>query len=217
LVRLLRDPRFRSLGVAFLLATAVVVATGGKPYYVAGLFPLLLAAGAQPVLDAIGGRWIVAGAVLSTPVLVFTLPVLPVHAADVAVAVNPDAGETIGWPEFAMQVAAVTEQLPAGTPIITWNYGQAGALQRFGRDLDLGPVYSGHNGYARWGMPPAQATVLTVGVPRAVLDEVCREVAHLGEIHAPHDIDNDENGTTLRSCVPVRPWLDLWPRIERLG
>src|SRR4051794_27005222 len=51
--RLARDPALR-LWRAFAVASAVLavvfLATGGKPYYLAGLYPVLLAAGAQPVV-----------------------------------------------------------------------------------------------------------------------------------------------------------------------
>jgi hypothetical protein len=55
-VRLLRDPELRwcrALGVAYLVLAIAFIVTGGKPYYLAGMFPLLLAVGARPVL-----RWV---------------------------------------------------------------------------------------------------------------------------------------------------------------
>lgn len=52
LVRLFRDPtvrRCRFVAWAWVLLAVVFMATGGKPYYLAGLLPALLAAGAGPV------------------------------------------------------------------------------------------------------------------------------------------------------------------------
>ena len=54
LVRLFRDPRVswaRGFAVAWVVLLLAFVVTGGKPYYLALSFPLLLAAGAQPALD----------------------------------------------------------------------------------------------------------------------------------------------------------------------
>jgi 4-amino-4-deoxy-L-arabinose transferase-like glycosyltransferase len=52
LVALLRRAdlrRYRFFAVAWLVLAVVFIATGGKPYYLAGLFPVLLGAGAIPI------------------------------------------------------------------------------------------------------------------------------------------------------------------------
>ncbi|MFL6108970.1 MAG: glycosyltransferase family 39 protein [Marmoricola sp.] len=209
LVRVLRDPRLRCLGVGFLVATGTLLVVGGKPYYVGGWLPLLVAAGAQPVVDVVQRRWIIAGLVLSSPILVFSLPVLPVAHAHVAVSVNPDAGETIGWPQYANHVVIVLRQLPPGTPVVTDNYGEAGALARFGPSGLR--VYSGHNAYASWGHPPGRVEVLLVGVSDQLVHQACETSAEKAVISSPHGIENGENGTILRLCNPTRRWTDLWP------
>ena len=43
---------FRAFAVAYVLLALIFLVTGGKPYYLAGLYPALLAAGAEPTL-----RW----------------------------------------------------------------------------------------------------------------------------------------------------------------
>ena len=57
--RLARDPAlatWRAFAPASALLVVVFMATGGKPYYVAGLYPVLLAAGGEPV-----AAWTAAG------------------------------------------------------------------------------------------------------------------------------------------------------------
>jgi 4-amino-4-deoxy-L-arabinose transferase-like glycosyltransferase len=215
--RLRRDLRLRSLGVAFLVLVVVFLVTGGKPYYVAGLFPVLLAAGAQPFLDRVRRRAVVLTLLLTAPVLVVALPVLPIRWAGSVVPVNYDAGETIGWPQLVDQVSVAYHDLPAGTAVVAGNYGLAGAVDRYGPSRGLPRAYSGHNGYGYWGSPPGQVTVLAVGIDPSVLRDSCREVRDVGRLANAYGIDNDENGTHLRVCVPRAPWSQLWPRFQHLG
>lgn len=206
--RILRHPQLRALGLTFLLLAVVFAVTGGKPYYLGGLVPLLLAAGAQPVVDRTR-RWVPAALLaLSTPALLFTLPVLPAASSGWVLAANPDSGETIGWPSFVQQVQAV---VPPGAVIVTGNYGEAGALLRFGHER----VYSGHNGFGLWAVPPGSTDALTVGVDQHLLARDCSRVLDVGRIHMP--VDNDENGTALRTCTPRRPWAELWKGFRHLG
>lgn len=156
--RLVRDPElrvWRPLAVAFVVLLGLVLLLGGKPYYVCGMYPVLLAAGAEPV-----ARWLRSGArsVLRTPLagvaaavglvvnVVLFLPVVPVdRLADTPVVdVNYDAGETVGWPAFADTVATAYDAVPAAeNPVVlTGNYGEAGAIHHLRTDV---PVYSGHN------------------------------------------------------------------------
>ena len=217
LARLWRDRELRCFAVSFALLLVVFVLAAGKPYYLAGLFPLLFAAGAQPLLDRVR-RWIAAALlVLSLPALVFTLPLLPVSGVDLVINVNYDAGETIGWPQFTRQIAHAHADLPPGTPIVTSNYGQAGAIDRFGPGLGLPEAYSGHNGYAAWGQPPGAVPALVVGGDPVLLDGMCADLRTLGTVSSPSDVDNDEDGTRLSYCVPVQEWRRLWPELTRVG
>lgn len=200
--RLLRDETLRCFPLAFLGLAVVFVVLGGKPYYLGGLVPLLLAAGAQPVVDRTR-RWVPAALlVLSSPVLVGALPLLPVSHVGPVLALNPDAGNTIGWPSFADQVSR-----RASSIVITSNYGEAGALQRY---TSL-RVYSGHNGYGLWEIPPGSTPALLVGIRPTF----CATSRIVGKIQMP--VDNDENGVTLRTCTPVAPWAQLWPQVRHIG
>src|SRR5438309_10418207 len=91
LMRLLRDPLLRwarAIGVAYVVLVAVFFFTGGKPYYTAGLFPVLLAAGAPATV-----WWLRRGAtrlrqamfatavvLTASGTVLITLPVVPVRA-----------------------------------------------------------------------------------------------------------------------------------------
>ena len=161
-----RRPDWRVFPFAYALLFVTFLLTGGKAYYLAGLYPVLLAAGS---IAAVGwvrrGTVAVRATLLTSAVLVSALiasvlflPVLPVRDLpdSPVLAINYDAGETVGWPRFAQQVGEVLDQHP-GAVVLTSNYGEAGAVARY---LPDAPVYSGHNAYWWWGPPPKDADVV---------------------------------------------------------
>jgi hypothetical protein len=230
--RLLRDPAmatWRAFAVAYPLLAVVFLLTGGKPYYLAGLYPLLLAAGAEPAL-----RWarrgtarlrtglLVAAPVLSLAIAVLLfLPVVPVGrlAGTPVPAVNYDAGETVGWPEFAATLARVRDGLPAAerVAVLTGNYGEAGAVDRY--LPGLAPAYSGHNSYWTWGPPPEEVTtVIAVGIAEADLRRWFGRVDAAARVDNGVGLDNEEQGRTVWVARDRRiPWAALWPELRRLA
>jgi 4-amino-4-deoxy-L-arabinose transferase-like glycosyltransferase len=216
LVRLFRAEEmrdFRFLAWAWVVLAVVFMVSGGKPYYLAGLFGVLLGAGAV-VAEGWVGRGLVTAIVLSAVVgAAIALPLLPEDSTDPVIAVNEDVGETIGWPEFTETVAAVYRP---GAVILTRNYGEAGAIDRYGGDLGLPRAYSGHNAYGDWGPPPdGSAPVVAVG--RGTTDHLrgCRVVARIDN---DAGVDNEEQGAPVALCDgPLRPWSQVWDDVRRLG
>jgi hypothetical protein len=229
LVRLFRDPAarpFRFLAWAWVVLAVVFMATGGKPYYLAGLLPALLAAGTVPVdgwltRGRVGLRRgvLVAAVVVGALVnLVIALPILPAGRAGPVIALNPDVGETIGWPELVATVADVRRALPAGPPVVilTDNYGEAGAIDRYGPALGLPGAYSGHNAYSAWGPPPdTAAPVITVGPDVTRYLRGCHLAARIAD---DAGIANHERGAPVSVCTgPLLPWSREWPAIRHYG
>jgi hypothetical protein len=144
------------------------------------------------------------------------LPWLPARDAAPLVAANYDLGEQVGWPELVQTVRQAAASLPATTVIVTGNYGEAGALRRARRaGAPLPPVYSGHNGFADWGPPPASATtVLAVGRLPPEVFSGCRTVARLGNRAG---LENEENGLPVRVCRHSGAWVTDWARLSHLG
>ena len=227
---LFRDPMlrpWRSFGIAYLALLVLLLVLGGKPYYAAPFLLGLLAAGAVPV-----ERWLVTGtrkALLGTALVgtaavsaVVALPVLPVDQLErTPIAdLNDDAIETVGWPELVRTVARVHGGLPenerASAIVFTANYGEAGAVDRFGPALGVPGAYSGHNAYARFGIPMGSTgpvIVLGYRIPPALLAG-CRPVA---SIDNGVELENEEQGGTVFVCTgPRRPWAEIWRRLRHL-
>ena len=225
LVALFRRRPFRLFAVAWTFLVIAFLATGGKPYYLAGMLPLLLAAGAIEAdawLDrgsprrpaALWGAIALTGAVSA----LLALPLLPARDAGPVIAMNGDVGETIGWPDLARTVAAVYRQAGPGAVIFTANYGEAGAIDRYGAALHLPRAYSGHNGFWYWGPPHARpGPVVAVGIRESQLRRFrgCRLAAR---IESSAGVDNDERGEPIYRCAaPLRPWPQIWPALRHLG
>jgi len=151
LISLLQERARRSYRVLvwiWLVTLVVFVVTAGQGYYTAGTYPALIAAGAVAF-----ERWTHRRTLLIVAVVVTTLvmlpPFIPVVPVRILVA-NPmwsglaeNQLETVGWPEFVDQVAAVYATVPAtgrnSVTILTDNYGEAGAVDRYGPALGLPP------------------------------------------------------------------------------
>jgi hypothetical protein len=227
--RLLRSPELRAwrgIAVAYLLLVVLFTATSGKPYYLAGLFPVLLAAGSAPVLGwarATAARGWMLGAALALSLAVSAvlgLPVVPVTAlaGTPVVDVNPDAGETVGWPRFADTIAQVRAGVPdQHVAVLTQNYGEAGAVDHF--LPALGPAHSGQNSYWFWGPPPEDATaVIVVGIPEHQVRALFGRVELATRIDDGVGLDNQEQGKPVWVARdPVAPWAQLWPMLRRLS
>ena len=214
-----------------LAAAAVVVVLfalgGGKDYYAAPSLTGLFAAGAVGIEawwhQRARLRW--SAALISSAVIavVTGLPVLPASAATALRPVNPELMQTYGWPQFTAEVTRAAHTLPAGTPIFTSDYGEAGALTILGPAAGLrNRVYSGHNNYYLWGPPPGQdSTVLCVGkFTVSYLRGFWSSVRELGPITFPPGLTNNEtaNGAAIYLCQrPRGTWAQMWPGLRHLG
>jgi hypothetical protein len=189
----------------------------------------LLAAGAVPVVDWVrrGAGRLRAGLVAAALALslgiagTLGLPVVPVEGlADTPIPdINYDAGETVGWPRLVAGVQDVRDSLPAGSRVVvlTGNYGEAGAVDRFAPDL--APAYSGHNSYWTWGPPPEDVdAVIAVGIDRDRLTRWFGEVESVGRVENGVGLDNEEQGAPVLVATDRRvPWSEIWPELRRLA
>ena len=214
----------RPVALAYPVLCVVVLAVGGKSYYALPLLLVLVAAGCEPMLswvDRRRGSAIVVLVLTALTSAVFTLPVLPASAADFVIPVNKEQGEQIGWPAFTDAVAAAWQQVPADqrstATIFAGNYGEAGALVRYGPARGLPSPYSAHMSFWQWSRPPDTNTgpVLLIELERTPIFEShfrdCRQVGTVDSI-----VSNDEDGTSLVLCAsPAEPWSKVWPKIRQ--
>ncbi|MGH3906056.1 MAG: hypothetical protein ACRDTE_18020 [Pseudonocardiaceae bacterium] len=102
--------------------------------------------------------------------------------------------------------------------IFTRNYGQAGAIERYGPARGLPRPYSGHMSYADWGPPPDAMTgpVLLVGrFTDAHERHTFRDCRVLARNDNGAGLDNGEQGTPIALCTrQAAPWSTLWPTLR---
>lgn len=223
-----RRPLLRFLVVAYPALLAFTYLAGSQTYYATGLLSVLFAAGCVPVADRAGSAWrrtiVVVVAVNAVICLVISLPLVPVGVLGRTPIpdINSAAQDAVGWPEYARQVATVYGALPVQdrdrTVILTQNYGEAGAMDRYGPELGLPPAYSGHNELWEYGPPPASSTIALVltDAPGA-WDHRFEQCAVRGRLDNGVGIDNEEQGVSILECRdPVNGWGALWPQARHL-
>jgi hypothetical protein len=211
-------------GLAVLALVPLMVYAGwlverGRGYYPVPPFALAVAAGSiaaerRTRLLAGAGAVGVLTVVIAGPVVA---PVLPSRFAIDHGYV--DAGffkDEFGWPELTDQVAAAWRReglRPNTAVVLAENYGEAGALARFGPARGLPAPLSGHLSWQYWrprSLP--QRDALMVGFDATVLDRLCASWHADGTITNAAGVDNEERGHVISRCRLAAPLGTIWNR-----
>lgn len=181
---------FRLFGWVFVSILALFLVTRAKPYYLAPAFVFLFAGGAVAIADFVRRRnwnWLrrasivlpLAGGAMTAP---FVLPVLPVESfmkyqawmgvktpreeRGKAAKLPQQYADMFGWQNMAATVAKVYNSLSPEEKqecvIGASNYGEAGAIDFFGKNYGLPNAISSHNSYWMWGPGDKTGEVLIV-------------------------------------------------------
>jgi Dolichyl-phosphate-mannose-protein mannosyltransferase len=216
LVRLHRMRATRPL--AWTVAGSVVAyfVLGGKSYYAAPEMLFALAAGAVP-FDAWAGRrrlqvMTAAYAVVFLVALPQVVPVLPLKTANAhgVIAARSDYQDEVGWPQLARTV----ELHAAGADVaLAENYGEAGALDLFGRGLP--PVASTDVTFRYWRPAVTGRSAVLVGFSRTQAT-FCSGYRVVARISMP--VKNQERGEPVARCTLTASLERLWPSlVARFG
>jgi 4-amino-4-deoxy-L-arabinose transferase-like glycosyltransferase len=217
----------RAFALAYPLMLLILFVISGQFYYTMGLLLALFAIGCVPtarwMADRRGRQALVTAAVVINIALsmAIALPLVPRAAlADTPLpAINQVTRDQIGWRTYVRQVGDAYRSLPAeeraNAVIITGNYGEAGAIDRYGTGLP--PVYSGQNElwYVR---RPADSTTVAILVQqdgarlRSAAFGSCTEV---GPLDNGIGVENEEQEARIWVCrQPKGDWATLWPLFQ---
>lgn len=230
---------FRLTGYIFIFTFLFLVLQNSKPYYLAGAYPPLFAAGAITVSALAKGRLNTA-AKYSTAVLLvvsfivfspLAIPVLPPEAFTYYSTVTGirtgkmekhEAGilpqhfaDRFGWKELAELVAAAYNSLPEQekriAAIYADNYGEAGAINYYGRESELPNAISGHNNFWLWGPGETEVKVLIVaGGSKEVLAEIFDDVQEFGRTNNTYCMPYENNLPVFIARKPKADLRSLW-------
>jgi 4-amino-4-deoxy-L-arabinose transferase-like glycosyltransferase len=236
---------YRALGWCYLVCYAVFFALHGKNYYLAPVYPMLLAAGAVVIESGINRprlSWLkraiiitllVSGAHLAPVVipifsperflayaktLPFKLPVME-HAHERA-AFPQWYADQFGWQEIVAETAVAWNRL---TPddrkdcgIFAQDYGQAGAIDFFGPRYGLPQSLSGHQTWFLWGPGNYSGDCMIVlDDSRANLEKLWQQVDLVGT-SAPNPYALEQQ-IDFYICRRKKfdSWAALWPQVKR--
>jgi len=160
--------------------------------------------------------WYCVGAAIAS---LISLPVLPAAALArfPAQKINYDLGEEIGWPSQVKLLASVWRALPAAqrarTTLLAGNYGEAGAVERYGASFGLPEVYSGANNFWLWGPPPAGDTdAVAINVNPSLLHREFTHVTQVAVYRNGLNVSDDEEGVAIYVATGLRSsWATAWP------
>jgi hypothetical protein len=217
----------RFLPLTYLALAIVYLVGDGKAYYLASLYPALLGLGAIPTAAwtlrrRLNLRVLAAAIAVSAAINAFiALPLLPEKSlqGSAVMALNPDQGETVGWPRFVDTIATAWHVIPAAeranAAIFTYSYQEAGAVDVLGHAKGLPDAFSGHNGFSEWGQPAAHDTyALVLGYDGPADAAPYFHRCHtLATINNGVGLKNHQQGLPVQLCQPAAPWTTLWPHL----
>ncbi|HET6273760.1 MAG TPA: glycosyltransferase family 39 protein [Bacteroidota bacterium] len=238
---LIASREYRMIGFAVLTVLAILLINmHSKPEYFAAALTVLLPAGSVKLEQLLRGhylRWVrlpyvICLTALGVFIIPLTLDILPVESFvryQSMLGMTPSSNEghkltnlpqffadRFGWEHMAKVTAQVYASLPDSDKqkclIYGRNYGEAGAIDYFGREFGLPPAISQHNSYWYWSLEHLKqdATLIVIGVTKDRMLQDFEEVQEAGIIQSEYAMPY-ENDLPVLICRKLRrPILEVW-------
>jgi Dolichyl-phosphate-mannose-protein mannosyltransferase len=216
IVSLHRNRAVRPLAWTTAGTAVAYLVLGGKSYYAVPALLVALAAGAVPFERWATTRRLV---LVAVPFVIFlavalprVVPVLPLHTADAhgVIKDRTDYQDEVGWPELA---ATVGRNASGADVVLARNYGEAGALELFGRGLP--PVASPDATFRYWRPAVSGRRAELVDFDRSDAT-FCAGYRIVARIAMP--VKNQEGGEPVARCELTSTLPQLWPSlVARFG
>ncbi len=203
-----KESEFRFLSFTWLFTLLILVLLRGKSYYTLGLYTCLFAMGGVAIEHYFSRRLqyavIAFNILVIIPILPFSLPLLnhdylERYTAPVAPVINrwedgkvhlipQDFADMTGWRELADIVIGKFESLDPeekkACMIYAENYGQAGAINFYGRKAGLPSVISFNDNFVLWAPDSIpDAPMIYVNHEIGDVDELYRSVERVGVVN----------------------------------
>ena len=233
---------FRLLGWIFVSVIFLFLVLSGKSYYTLGVFPITIAAGSYYLEQVFGNKkkmikTLVVIYMFLTSSIVLPLSITFLNADQFSAycqyliheiklespmrwedgqihALPQDYADMFGWEEFGEKVALAYQQVPNKKQCMIYceNYGQAGAVEHFGKKYNLPPVISFSDSYRLWAPEKIDDNINTLIYVNDELGDDIRaifeEVKLIGTIEHPYA---REQGTRIYLCQKERSdFSDFW-------
>ncbi|MBX3133091.1 MAG: glycosyltransferase family 39 protein [Gemmatimonadaceae bacterium] len=218
---------------------ALVLWQGGKAYYAAPAYPVLIGLGAAVIASA-RRRWLIPGAAsamlaLGVPVLPMGVPMLgpsemAAYATRLGVGTTTNRGveltlpqdyaDMLGWRAKAEAVAraygALSEADRAEVVIVGGNYGQAGALARYVARFGYPYPVSTAGDFHAWGPGSRSGKVLLLLAgpdARADLEAFFARVEEVDALADPRAVPEERDVRIFVAREPRASLADVWPSL----
>ncbi len=220
---------YAALAVAYLVGN-------GKAYYLASMYPALLGVGAVPVADwtlrhgrrhrpRLRGALLSAGVVVSAAIsALIALPLLPATSlqGSVVIAINPDQGETVGWPRFIDTVSDGLALDPATRTSAHRRSSPRTTAKPAPSTCSATPAHcpaptAATTAFSEWGQPATERDNTRCSSATTAHPTPHRTSTHctqLATINNGVGLDNNEQGLPVLLCRPATTWQALWPKLR---
>jgi 4-amino-4-deoxy-L-arabinose transferase-like glycosyltransferase len=233
--------RFRSVGLAAVATFLLLGVLRGKPYYAGPVYPMLFAAGAvwverlshARIRTAVTLTVGVAAAAYGIITIPLGLPILPPermarYAAALGVTavtqtntggqlpLPQDYADMLGWREkadaVAMVVASLAPEERGRAVLFGANYGQAGALDLYGRRLGLPPVVALAGSFFLFGPGDHPGDVIVfLGVePEDLVSITCDSLETPARVTNPWGVEEERDVPVMVCRGPSKTLQEFW-------
>ena len=233
---------WRLLGWIYLSILIVFILQKAKVYYFAPIYPMMFAAGGV-IIEAWLARFSLRGIRSTILVLLaasglyiapLAAPILPVETVIryiqwMNLAPPPSErnelrglpqhfADMFGWEEMVQTIADAWQALPpeerSKCAILVTNYGEAGAIDFFGKRYPLPKAICPHNNYYFWGPGETTGEVVLTLYGRDTLMQLFDEVTAVGLFTHPYCMAYENNRTIYLCRKPKIPLSEAWPRLK---